>query len=216
MIFRKEFLQGIADGKVTLAFRRWRKPSVKAGGRLRTAIGELAIESVEVVDESVITENDARRAGFASRAELLAELSRVLSAGPLRGGRYASSKPAKVTQDGPRDLYRVSFKLAGPDTRVALREDTELSPDDLANIRKKLDRLDEASPVGPWTRKVLKMIRERPAVRAPDLAATMKRDVPSFKIDVRKLKNMGLTISLRVGYQLSPRGELTLKKLTTS
>lgn len=213
MIFRKEFLQGIAAGKVTLAFRRWRKPSVKEGGRLRTPVGELAIETVAIIKESAITEKDARAAGFASREELLSELRRVLEAGPLRGGRYAASKPAKESDDGPRDLYRVTFSLAGPDSRVALREDTKLSPDDLANIRKKLDRLDEASPLGPWTRKVLTMIRERPAVRAPDLAATMDRDVPSFKIDVRKLKNMGLTISLDVGYRLSPRGEIVLKKL---
>lgn len=213
MLFRKEFLQGIADGSVTLAFRRWRKPSVKAGGRLRTPIGELAIESVVVITESAISEKDARRAGFASRAELLAELTRELSDRPVSSGRYRSSG---TSSDGPRELYRIAFHLAGPDTRVALREDTKLSAADFATIAAKLERLDRASPHGAWTRTVLEMIRDQPAVRAPDLAQQMKRDVPGFKIDVRKLKNMGLTISLGVGYRLSPRGELVLKKLAKS
>ncbi len=210
MLFRKEFLQGIANGAVTLAFRRWRKPSVKAGGRLRTPIGELAIESVDVIPESAISEKDARRAGFASLAELLRELTREYSDRPVSSGRYRSTGK---NPDGPRELYRIDFHLAGPDTRVALREDTKLTAEDFATIAAKLERLDRASPHGAWTRTVLEMIRKQPAVRAPDLAQQLKRDVPGFKIDVRKLKNLGLTISLGVGYRLSPRGELVLKKL---
>lgn len=210
MLFRREFLQGIADENVTLAFRRWRKPSVKAGGRLRTPVGELAIESVDVTIESAISEKEARRAGFASRAELLAELSREFSDRPISSGRYRSSGKSA---GGPRELYRIAFHLAGPDTRIALREDTKLSAEDFTAIAAKLDRLDRASPQGAWTRTVLEMIRKQPAVRAPDLAQQLERDVPGFKIDVRKLKNLGLTISLGVGYRLSPRGELVLKKL---
>lgn len=213
MLFRKEFLQGIADGAVTLAFRRWRKPSVKAGGRLRTPIGELAIESVAVITESAISEKEARRAGFASRGELLAELTHELSDRPVSSGRYRSSGKSS---DAPRELYRIAFYLSGPDTRVALREDTKLSAADFATIAAKLERLDRASAHGAWTRAVLEMVRDQPAVRAPDLASQMNRDVPGFKIDVRKLKNLGLTISLGVGYRLSPRGELVLKKLAKS
>jgi hypothetical protein len=43
-------------------------------------------------------------------------------------------------------------------------------------------------------------------VRAPDLAARMGRETLPFKRDVRKLKELGLTESLEVGYRLSPRG----------
>jgi hypothetical protein len=43
-------------------------------------------------------------------------------------------------------------------------------------------------------------------VRAPELAAELGRDTPSFKRDVRKLKELGLTESLDIGYRLSPRG----------
>jgi hypothetical protein len=44
-------------------------------------------------------------------------------------------------------------------------------------------------------------------VRAGDLAVELGREREPFKIDVRKLKNLGLTTSLEVGYRLSPRGE---------
>jgi predicted transcriptional regulator len=53
---------------------------------------------------------------------------------------------------------------------------------------------------------VLGLIAERPATRAPDLAASLGRETAPFKADVRKLKELGLTESLEVGYRLSPRG----------
>ena len=54
---------------------------------------------------------------------------------------------------------------------------------------------------------MLRLIAERPAVRAGDLAAALGREAQPFKIDVRKLDRLGLTESLDVGYRLSPRGE---------
>ena len=56
----------------------------------------------------------------------------------------------------------------------------------------------------------LALIAERPAVRAGDLAESLGRERLSFKADVRKLKNLGLTLSLEIGYRLSPRGEAYL------
>jgi DNA-binding IclR family transcriptional regulator len=53
---------------------------------------------------------------------------------------------------------------------------------------------------------VLDLIAEHPGVRAPDLAATLGMETLPFKRDVRKLKELGLTESLEVGYRLSPRG----------
>ena len=49
MLFRRAELDGIAAGEITLAFRRWRRLNVRAGGRLTTAAGVLAIERVDVV-----------------------------------------------------------------------------------------------------------------------------------------------------------------------
>ncbi len=73
-------------------------------------------------------------------------------------------------------------------------------------MTRKLDRLDRASSHGPWTREALDLIERWPARRAPDLAAMVGRETQPFKTDIRKLKAMGLTESLQVGYRLSPRG----------
>ncbi|MGH3360901.1 MAG: hypothetical protein ACRDOM_00450, partial [Nocardioides sp.] len=60
---------------------------------------------------------------------------------------------------------------------------------------------------GAWTRDTLALIDAHPEVRAPDLAARVGRETAEFKRDVRKLKELGLTESLDIGYRLSPRGE---------
>jgi hypothetical protein len=77
-------------------------------------------------------------------------------------------------------------------------------------LRLRLARLDRASSHGSWTTEVLRAIAERPGVRAADLAASFGRETQPFKLDVRKLKNLGLTLSLEVGYRVSPRGEAYL------
>jgi hypothetical protein len=53
---------------------------------------------------------------------------------------------------------------------------------------------------------VLRLIEARPGERAADLARSLGRETLPFKRDVRKLKELGLTESLEVGYRLSPRG----------
>jgi hypothetical protein len=190
----QRFHAGLADGSITLAFRRWRKPAARPGGRQRTPVGELAIDAVDPVKVEEVTEADARAAGYPDRAELLGELA-----------RYGH-------QDGT--TYRIALHLAGPDPRVALRERAEITDDEWEAVGTRLARLDRASRHGPWTTTVLRLISERPAVRAPDLAASLGRETQPFKTDVRKLKEMGLTESLEVGYRLSPRGRTVLARLT--
>jgi hypothetical protein len=192
----QRFHAGLADGSITLAFRRWRKPAARAGGRQRTPVGELAIDAVDPVKIEDVTEADAWAAGYRDRAELLGELA-----------RYGH-------QDGT--TYRIALHLAGPDPRVALRERAEVTDDEWEAIGTRLARLDRASRHGPWTTTVLRLISERPAVRAPDLAASLGRETQPFKTDVRKLKEMGLTESLEVGYRLSPRGRTVLARLTNA
>ena len=126
----------------------------------------------------------------------------------------SASWPATATRTAP--LYRIALHLAGPDPRVALRDQAEVTDDDWAAISARLARLDRASRHGPWTTTVLRLISERPAVRAPDLAASLGRETQPFKTDVRKLKELGLTESLEVGYRLSPRGRTVLARLTAT
>ena len=197
MLFRRAFLDGIASGEITVAFRRWIRPTVRAGGTLKTAVGVLAIESVERVSAEEITEAEARRAGFPSLSALMAELD-------ARGAR--SARGAR----GQGEIYRIELRLAGPDPRIALRERADLSAEELAALRKRLDRLDAASPVGPWTLAVLRLIDRNPGVRAGDLAPQVGQERAPFKVNVRKLKGLGLTESLETGYRLSPRGRALL------
>ena len=191
MLLKRETLEGIAEGRITLAFRRWKRPTVRAGGELRTAIGVLGIDGVDAIAEGGITDHDARAAGYPTRAALLAELNR---------------RP-----EG--DLYRVALHLAGDDPRTALREQDALDAEAVAAIAARLDRFDRSSRQGPWTETVLRLIADSPGVRAPDLAASLGRDTQPFKRDVRKLKELGLTESLEVGYRLSPRGRAWLATL---
>ena len=181
MMIRPAELAAIRAGTVDLAFRRWAAPRVVVGTRMRTAVGVLVVTSVERAGR--ITAEDARRAGAAS----VAALREALAARP----------------DDP--VWRIGLAWAGPDPREALRE-TVPDATELAGILARLDRLDRASAYGAWTRETLDLIDLHPTVRAPDLAARVGRETADFKKDVRKLKELGLTESLDIGYRLSPRG----------
>ncbi len=192
MRFAGDDLAAAADGRITVAFRRWARPRVLAGRVYRTNAGRLWVESIAVVDPAAITDDDARSAGKPD-----AEAVR----GSLRG-------------EAVDPVFRIAFSRAtDPDPRELLAADDRLDSDALADVVGRLDRLDRASRHGPWTHPVLRCIAERPAVRAPDLAASFGRVTPAFKIDVRTLKNLGLTYSLPVGYRLSPRGRVVLAHL---
>ncbi len=181
MLFKAPVLTAIAEGQVTLAFRRWRKPTVRAGGTVTTPVGVLAIEAVEIVSPELIDEGQAQRAGYGSLEALQADLP------------------------GAEPLHRIAFRLIGEDPRKALRSDTSQAA--LQAVEHRLAKLDAKTP---WTRATLDLIAANPGVRAPDLAARLGRETLPFKGDVRKLKALGLTESLKVGYRLSPRGEALL------
>ena len=188
MLFKQEHWAGLTDGTITLAFRKWKRANATAGRRIRFVGGYLMVDDVCIVDDAKLTKADARRAGFESLDALRAQLSQL--------------------DDG--DLYRIELHWDGPDERVALRSDDDLSDEAVAAIRARLAKLDRASTRGPWTATVLSLIAERPAVRAPDLAASLGLETLVFKRDVRKLKALGLTESLKVGYRISPRGLVLL------
>ena len=92
MLIKAEFLKRIKSGDVTLAFRRWRRPTVKSNGMLRTAIGELCIKHVTKTTARNISDEDARRAGYDGKAALLADIG---------------------SRDG--DYYRIELTYAGED-----------------------------------------------------------------------------------------------------
>jgi hypothetical protein len=189
VLFPKPFWQRIADGSVTLTYRRWRRQQVLTGRRYRTPAGIVEVTSVTTVSPDEIRDDEACRAGYRDAGTLVADLA-----------------------DRPGiDLYRIEFHaIAEPDPRAVLAASADLDEGAIAEITRRLDRLDRASSHGPWTRETLALIRDQPAIRAADLAGELGRDRASFKIDVHKLKNLGLTESLDVGYRLSLRGRAYL------
>ena len=74
MLLNRRALDGIEAGEIDLAFRRWKRPTVRAGGTLRTRSGVLGIDAVDPIDEREIDREQARRAGSPRERELLASL----------------------------------------------------------------------------------------------------------------------------------------------
>ncbi|CAI2935926.1 helix-turn-helix domain-containing protein [Aminobacter niigataensis] len=189
MLLKQATLEGIRRGDITLAFRRWQRPTVKAGTGLRTAIGVVRIGVVEVVDEATLSEADARAAGYNDLGALTADL-----------------------RDGAdRTLYRISFDGIEADARLSLREAADLSDADWHALAQRFEKWDRAAP--GYFSSILRLIGQNPEVPAAILAERLGVEKLKFKQDVRKLKEFGLTESLDVGYRLSPRGTAALEKL---
>lgn len=183
MLFNAATLAGLAEGRVDRTYRRWSVVRPRVGSRFTTRAGVVEVTSIELVDPEALTEEDAEHSGFASVAALR---------------KWTSSK-------GAGDLYQIGIGLAGPDPRVALRSTERLSEDELAEIDARLDRMDGAADV-PWTREALRLIDRNSGVVSTELAAEVGEERQYFKIRIRRLKSLGLTESLEIGYRLSPRG----------
>lgn len=185
MLFKNDVLAGIAKGDVTLAFRRWQKPTVRTGGTLRTAAGVLSIDALDAVDAVGLTSEDAARSGHSSLDALLAD---------IKGQRAGT-------------LYRIAFHVAGDDPRVVLRDITDFGPNDHEDLRQRLTTYDGKSP---WTLQTLRLIASREGITAGELSTSIGFEKPALKQKIRKLKELGLTESLQSGYRISPRGRAFL------
>ena len=156
---------------------------------MKTALGVIRVVDVEPIKENAITKADAAKAGYESVGLLMYDLNKITSG----------------------SIYKVKVKYESEDPRLELREKTDLPEEDIQKIKTKLERLDKTR--GPWVLKVMKLIKRYPERRAGDLAEIMQMDKLDFKVNVRKLKNLGLTISHEIGYSLSPLGEIVMERL---
>ena len=193
MLLNRDTADGIANGSITLVLRRWDVPRVKAGGTQRTPAGTIRIDAVtEYPGSHRVTAAQARAAG------------------------YPDAKSAQKDLDGrpARHTYTIAVSYLAPDERPELASDDQLGDTDVDTISARLQRWDAAA-IAPWTRQYLTMIAANEAVRAPDLAVRVGLDTPRFKRRVRQLKGLGLTISLDVGYRISPRGRAFLARQGT-
>ncbi|MBS0026475.1 ASCH domain-containing protein [Chitinophaga sp. 22321] len=190
MLFKQIHLDGIKTGEISLAFRKWKKLSVKANSQVKTAIGVVQIGRVEMVKSGDITRKDAAAAGYAQPEELM-KLLATISEG---------------------DIYKIAVRYHAEDPRIALREQVVLSDEAFELLSTQLARLDQYSKEGKWTITVLTTIRDYPKLRAADIAVKTGREKQWLKLNIRKLKNLGLTISHDTGYTLSPLGALFLNR----
>lgn len=167
----------IRAGGVTLTFRNWRRPHARVGGVYRLRpTGAVEVTGLANVRLSEVSTDDAVRAGFPSVDAMVAFLG--------------LPRTAEVT--------RVEFALTDDSPKAVPSLTVE-------EVVKRLDATDRRS-AAPWTTRVLALIEAHPAIRAGDLAPLTGWDTPRFKANVRKLKALGLTRSLEVGYRLTDLG----------
>ena len=189
MLFKTHTLKKIKSGEVTLAFRKWKRPTVKAGGNLKTPIGLLAIDEIRTVTS--VSDGEIIQAGYENRTELENELSK--SAGDT--------------------LFRIKFHHAGEDPRIDLRNNTSISEKELEDLNKRILRFNNSKRYPGWATEVLNVIAQNPGRSAGWISDSLGIEKSWLKPSIRKLKELGLTISLEVGYKLSPRGEAYLMKV---
>lgn len=194
MLFEQRLREGIHDGQIVVAFRRWKRSQVVAGRRYRTGLDLVEVESVDVIEPAAIGAQEARQAGYGSVADALAG---------LRG-------------DPSLPVYRIRFRrLDEPDPRDELAAAATPGAEEVAALSARLNRMDRLSRRGPWTMAILRQIADRPGTVSTELAEAMGWPRHDFKLHVRRLKELGLTLSLDVGYRLSPRGESYLNYMRT-
>ncbi len=190
MLFKEAHLKGIKSGDVHLAFRKWEKAAVKKGTLLKTAVGLVEIVDITTIDEHKITNNDALHAGFENKDQLLKSLR--------------ANDKAKI--------HRINVRFHSEDPRIELREQN-LTSQKFVELNEKLARLDKYSKKGNWTEIILRTIKAHPHMHAIGIARLTHFEKEWLKLNIRKLKNLGLTISHTVGYELSPLGKEFIEKL---
>jgi hypothetical protein len=78
--FSRELRPGVMAGDITLSFRLWQRPKVRAGARYPVGPAFIEIESVELVPFSSVIEADLDRTGERDRESLR---RRTAHAGPV-------------------------------------------------------------------------------------------------------------------------------------
>jgi hypothetical protein len=191
MLFRNRFHAPISRGEVTRTVRAWSRPQARVGGRY--AVGGTLIEVTAIGQRQLaeLTEEDAKHCGVTSTAALVAEMGRT-----SRG-------------QTPEHVWVIDFRAVGP---VPAREPVGVSAEAVGIARKKLEAMDARAPT-PWTGMFLALIGARPAVAARYLAEDVGMERLAFKADVRRLKALGLTNSLEVGYELTELGRAVMEAM---
>jgi hypothetical protein len=188
MLFQSRFHERIRSGEIRCTVRIWQRPHVKVGGRYALGTGAIVVDKIYETRLDDLTPALAKRSGFESLADAL-----------------------KTAKHGPGErVFVIDFHYEGKAARAKPATGV-VSLEELAKLAERLDAMDSRSRTGPWTQATLRAIAARPGVLAAKLARSLGRPRDEFKRDVRKLKNLGLTFSLEIGYRLTPKGEALLR-----
>ncbi len=193
MLFKQAQLYGIKSGLVSLAFRKWKSARVRKGSLIKTSVGQIEILSITEIERGDISNEEAKSSGSKNLNELLNILD--------------------TRAQG--QIFRIEVKYHSPDPRIKLRQDIDINSEEINAIKRKLDQMNRFSKYGDWTFATLKLIASNPQLKAQFLAAQLGFEKAWLKLNIRKLKALGLTESHKVGYSISPRGRIILKNLNS-
>ena len=193
MLIKQAQLEKIRIGQISLIFRKWKKKIINKGTLLKTSIGQVEILDIKEISSTEISVKDTHEAGYEKLSDLLETLN---------------SYPGK--------LFKIGVRYHSQDPRIILRNKSTLDKVEFDQIKLKLQRLDKYSKHGDWTILVLHAILENPKLKSGDLAFIVDKERVWLKTNIRKLKNVGLTISHEVGYSISPLGKIFLEKYRSS
>jgi len=184
VLFQRRFHDRIRSGDIRCTVRIWQRPHVKVGGRYALGSGAIVVDQIKETRLDEITAALAKRCGFPSLADLL-----------------------KTAKHGPGErIFVIDFHYDGKVAAHSRPETDLFAAVEIAEIVQRLEAMDRRSKAGAWTLATLRAIDARPGVLAAKLARSLGRPRDEFKRDVRKLKNLGLTFSLEIGYRLTPKG----------
>lgn len=188
MLFQTRFHDGIRRGEITCTIRIWHRPRVRVGGVYPLGAGSIHVDRIQEMEFDALTPVLARRSGFSSVVELL-----------------------KVAKHGAGErIFLIDFHYVDAPAKRRTRTEA-VAADGLDEIIARLDAMDKRAAT-PWTRQTLREIDTSPGLRSTELALNLGRERFDLKRDIRKLKALGLTLSLDVGYRLSARGAQVLAK----
>ena len=188
-LFTLEDHRRVVAGEFNVTFRLWKTSHVKAGATYGTGFGgSYHIVDVKQVRSIDVSDADAWSAGQPNRAALLQLV-----------GAHTKTKVTPAMK-----LWRVAFTYSDAEP-----EKPKLDVDEAL---KRVARLDAAAGK-PWAQQALALIEKHPRVFARELAKETRFPRLEFKVQVRKLKRLGLTTSFKVGYELTELGQAVLDRL---
>ena len=191
MLFKQKHLEGIKAGTVTLAFRKWKSTQLKRGSLLKTDVGIVEITDIAIINEPHINEIDAQKAGFINLESLMKSIY--------------SAEIGKI--------YKIHVRFLKETQAKKIKEKISLSQSEIDSYKAKLLQMDKYARNGFWTKDILTSIKDNPKLSATQLSLKTGKTKEWLTQSIRKLKNIGLTVSLDPGYDLTPTGKLLMEHL---